>query len=259
MERAGAHAWLHPSIDRGSRGPHLRVPAAYVPRRTLGLTVSTGLSAGADTGGTALLVVYGSDVPGVVESWRFTALASPGTRTCISARWCSASTGNLAGLLALASTERALSDLCARFATRSLPAQLVRPARREMHLGRAARSRILSTLWRALLDLRLADQSLVGLSRVLVGGLRVFHLRRRLMKLLLLRPALIHALEAPFDAAPRRADRLAADQHEDRIGVRRRAGSAARPNCCARSSRRTSRRGAAPSATMTLSRRRASR
>ena len=41
------------------------LPAAYVPRRTLGLTVSTGLSAGAHTGGTALLVVYGSFVPGV--------------------------------------------------------------------------------------------------------------------------------------------------------------------------------------------------
>jgi hypothetical protein len=40
------------------------LPAAFVPRRTLGLTVSTGLSAGAHTGGTALLAVYGSDAPG---------------------------------------------------------------------------------------------------------------------------------------------------------------------------------------------------
>jgi len=40
------------------------LPPAYVPRRTLALTVSTGLNAGAHQGGTALLVVYGSELPG---------------------------------------------------------------------------------------------------------------------------------------------------------------------------------------------------
>lgn len=39
------------------------LPAAYVPKRTLALTVSTGLLAGYHQGGTALLVVYGPDVP----------------------------------------------------------------------------------------------------------------------------------------------------------------------------------------------------
>jgi hypothetical protein len=40
------------------------LPPAYVPRRTLALPVSTGLNAGLHQGGTALLVVNGSEVPG---------------------------------------------------------------------------------------------------------------------------------------------------------------------------------------------------
>lgn len=52
------------------------LPAAYVPKRTLALTVSTGLSAGAHEGGTALLVVYGPDVPGATG---IVAIYSPST------------------------------------------------------------------------------------------------------------------------------------------------------------------------------------
>jgi hypothetical protein len=44
------------------------LPASYVPTRTLALTVSTGYSAGVHLGGTALLVVYGADVPGSAGS-----------------------------------------------------------------------------------------------------------------------------------------------------------------------------------------------
>ena len=51
-------------IGTGVGGAVFILPAAYVPKRTLALTVSTGLSAGAHEGGTALLVVYGPDVPG---------------------------------------------------------------------------------------------------------------------------------------------------------------------------------------------------
>jgi hypothetical protein len=40
------------------------LPAAFVPRQTLALTVSTGLNAGVHLGGTALLVIYGADLPG---------------------------------------------------------------------------------------------------------------------------------------------------------------------------------------------------
>jgi len=47
----------------GLGGVIFKLPAAYVPRRTLALTIATGLSAGAHPGGTALLVVYGPDVP----------------------------------------------------------------------------------------------------------------------------------------------------------------------------------------------------
>jgi hypothetical protein len=48
----------------GVNGMQLFVlPASFIPKQTLALTVSTGLSAGVHQGGTALLVVYGPDVP----------------------------------------------------------------------------------------------------------------------------------------------------------------------------------------------------
>jgi hypothetical protein len=55
------------SASRSAGGVNSAVfalPASFVPGRTLGFTFSTGLSAGAHQGATALLVVYGSDVPG---------------------------------------------------------------------------------------------------------------------------------------------------------------------------------------------------
>jgi hypothetical protein len=60
----------------GIGGAIFALPPSLVPKRTLGLTVSTGLSAGAHQGGTALLVIYGSDVPG---SEGFVAVFSPST------------------------------------------------------------------------------------------------------------------------------------------------------------------------------------
>ena len=48
----------------GLGGIIFRLPPLLTPTRTLGLTVSTGMTAGAHQGGTALLVVYGPDVPG---------------------------------------------------------------------------------------------------------------------------------------------------------------------------------------------------
>src|SRR5437879_6106527 len=60
----------------------------------------------------------------------------------------------------------------------------------------------------------------VRLPRVLVGALRVRHLLH-FDETLLLGPALIHALQAPLRAAAPRTDRLVADQHEYRVGVRR--------------------------------------
>jgi hypothetical protein len=42
------------------------LPASLVPTRTLGLTVGTSQTAGSSPGGTALLVVYGPDVPSAV-------------------------------------------------------------------------------------------------------------------------------------------------------------------------------------------------
>lgn len=39
------------------------LPASFVPTRALGLTLGTSETAGASPGGTALLVVYGPDVP----------------------------------------------------------------------------------------------------------------------------------------------------------------------------------------------------
>ena len=66
----------------------------------------------------------------------------------------------------------------------------------------------------------LGQDAAVGLSRVLVGGFRGRLLRRDLRRLL--RPALIDGAQAPLGARARGADRLAADEHEDRVGVRRR-------------------------------------
>lgn len=40
------------------------LPASLMPKRTLGLTIGTSNTAGASASGTALLVVYGPDVPG---------------------------------------------------------------------------------------------------------------------------------------------------------------------------------------------------
>jgi hypothetical protein len=60
----------------GLGGAIFKLPAAYVPRRTLALTIATGLSAGVHLGGTALLVVYGPDVP---SSTGFVAVYSPST------------------------------------------------------------------------------------------------------------------------------------------------------------------------------------
>ena len=54
------------SANRSAGGVNSAVfvlPASFIPKRTLGFTVSTGLSAGAHQGGTALLVIYGPDVP----------------------------------------------------------------------------------------------------------------------------------------------------------------------------------------------------
>jgi hypothetical protein len=51
-------------IGTGIGGAVFILPPAYAPKRTLAMTVSTGVSAGVHTGGTALLVVYGPDVPG---------------------------------------------------------------------------------------------------------------------------------------------------------------------------------------------------
>lgn len=48
----------------GSGGILFVLPPAFIPKRTLGLTISTGQSAGDHAGGTALLFVYGPDVPG---------------------------------------------------------------------------------------------------------------------------------------------------------------------------------------------------
>ncbi len=60
----------------GIGGAIFALPPSLVPKRTLGLTITTGLSAGVHQGGTALLVVYGSDVPG---SEGFVAVFSPST------------------------------------------------------------------------------------------------------------------------------------------------------------------------------------
>jgi hypothetical protein len=54
------------SVNRsagGIDGAVFVLPASMMPTRTLGLTVSTGAAAGAHQGGTALLVIYGPDVP----------------------------------------------------------------------------------------------------------------------------------------------------------------------------------------------------
>jgi hypothetical protein len=40
------------------------LPPSMIPARTLGVSVGTGMTAGAHAGGTALLVIYGPDVPG---------------------------------------------------------------------------------------------------------------------------------------------------------------------------------------------------
>jgi hypothetical protein len=48
----------------GVSGILFALPASFVPERTIGFTVSTGLPAGAHQGGTALLVVAGADLPG---------------------------------------------------------------------------------------------------------------------------------------------------------------------------------------------------
>src|SRR6185312_14426045 len=68
----------------------------------------------------------------------------------------------------------------------------------------------------------------VRFARMLVGRLGVVHLGGS-DKTLLLRPALIDALEAPFGAAAAGADGLPADQDEDRIRVRRRQDSQRHP------------------------------
>ena len=87
--------------------------------------------------------------------------------------------------------------------------------------SRGARRRRAAPLGKALLDLRLANQPLVGPSRVFVIGLRLLQLVT-LDESLLLRPALIHAFEAPFGAPSRRAHQLARNQDPDGIRVRRR-------------------------------------
>ncbi len=51
------------SVNRsagGVNGAVFVLPASFVPRRTLALTVSTGIQAGAQQGGTALLIILGS-------------------------------------------------------------------------------------------------------------------------------------------------------------------------------------------------------
>src|SRR6186713_3044097 len=53
----------------------------------------------------------------------------------------------------------------------------------------------------------------VHFARVGIGVLRLLHLRG-FDEALLLRPALVHALEAPIRAAARGANRLIADEHE---------------------------------------------
>src|ERR1019366_8383600 len=72
---------------------------------------------------------------------------------------------------------------------------------------------------RDLIDLALPQSVPVRLTRMLIGRLCLNHLAGA-YELLLLRPALVHALEAPLNAAPRRPDRPVADEDEDRIRVR---------------------------------------
>lgn len=57
-------------------GAVFRLPPSLVPTRTLAMTVSTGQSAGVHQGGTALLVIYGPDVP---SSTGYVAVYSPST------------------------------------------------------------------------------------------------------------------------------------------------------------------------------------
>src|SRR5215510_10483284 len=72
----------------------------------------------------------------------------------------------------------------------------------------------------ALFNITLREDAAISLPRVFVslGGLIAFFCRnfRRLLA-----PALVDRFQTPFGAAPRGADRLVADDDEDRIGVRR--------------------------------------
>src|SRR5947209_20014687 len=71
----------------------------------------------------------------------------------------------------------------------------------------------------SLLHFTLPHYPPIRLPRVLIGRLGVLHLCGA-DELLLLRPALIHALQAPLGAASAGADQLAADEDEDGVRVR---------------------------------------
>ena len=60
----------------GVSGVLFALPESFIPKKTLGVTVSTGLSAGVHSGGTALLVIYGADIPGAQG---VVAVSSPST------------------------------------------------------------------------------------------------------------------------------------------------------------------------------------
>ncbi len=86
---AGAQVWrdrngqvhIRGSVTRsagGVSGTLFLLPESFVPPRTIGMVVSTGLSAGAHQGGTALLVVYGSDVPGAEGAVAVFSASTPG-------------------------------------------------------------------------------------------------------------------------------------------------------------------------------------
>src|SRR5687768_3072392 len=100
--------------------------------------------------------------------------------------------------------------------TRSNVAPLHTSPRRCPRTATTDQTRLISSL----IVLRFCKQSRVGLARMLVR-LAALLLFISLQEPLLLRPAIVHAFEAPFNALARRADWFAVHQDEDGICVRR--------------------------------------
>src|SRR5262249_13417079 len=71
-----------------------------------------------------------------------------------------------------------------------------------------------------LINLTLGKDTAISLPRVFVSLRSLVALFRRDLGRLLA-PALVNGFQTPFGAAPRGADRLVANDNEDRIGVRR--------------------------------------